>query len=288
VPRQGRISESAEIPNLAGQKPAYLVKQLQAFRAGTRKNDLMAAIAGQLGDDEMRALAAQWSRLPGPAASASGATGSVAAIRSRMSFPAGFPAGFTLYETVAEPGSGQVTRRYANAVAMQAAREGKALGDGAAIVVANHAVELDAAQKPVLDRNGAPVAGKVLSYAGMAVRAGWGQDVPALLRNGDWDYALFGADGARRDGLNEAPCPRLPQADRRRQLRLHAAGAARGRDALKELARPAGRRPRPGSRAVAAPRRRSRCAWPPRRSRRDASPRSRGATPAGPSPARSP
>ena len=200
------ISESAEIPNLAGQKPAYLVKQLQAFRAGTRKNDLMAAIAGQLGDDEMRALAAQWSRLPGPAASASGATGSVAAIRSRMTFPAGFPAGFTLYETISEPGSGQVARRYANAVALQAAREGKPLGDGAAIVVVNHAVELDAAHKPVLDTTGKPVAGKVLSYAGMAVRAGWGQDVPALLRNGDWDYALFAADGTRRDGLNEAPC----------------------------------------------------------------------------------
>lgn len=200
------ISESAEIPNLAGQKPAYLVKQLQAFRAGTRKNDLMAAIAGQLGDDEMRAVAALWSQLPGPAASASGATGSVAAIRSRMTFPAGFPAGFTLYETLAEPGSTQVTRRYANAAAVQAARDRKPLGDGAAIVVVNLAAELDAAQKPVLDRNGAPVAGKVLSYAAMAVRTGWGQDVPALLRNGDWDYALFSADGSRRDGLNQAPC----------------------------------------------------------------------------------
>ena len=200
------ISDSAEIPNLAGQKAAYLVRQLQAFRAGTRKNDLMAAIAGQLGDDEMRSLAALWSALPGPAAAASGATGSVAAIRSRMTFPAGFPAGFTLYETIAEPGSGQVARRYANAAALQAASERKPLGDGATIVVVNHAVELDAAQKPVLDAKGAPVAGKVLSYAAMAVQKGWGDSVPALLRNGDWDYALFGADGTRRDGLNQAPC----------------------------------------------------------------------------------
>lgn len=200
------ISESADIPNLAGQKPAYLMNQLQAFRAGTRKNDLMAAIAGQLGDDEMRALATHWSQLPGAAVAASGAVGSVAAIRSRMMLPADFPAGFTLYETVAEPGRPQVARRYANGVALRAAREGKTLGDGAAIVVVNHAVALDAGQKPMLDSRGAPVAGKVLSYAGMAVRAGWGEEVPALLRNGDWDYALFGADGTRRDALNQAPC----------------------------------------------------------------------------------
>ncbi|MCE9659709.1 MAG: cytochrome P460 family protein [Burkholderiales bacterium] len=198
------ISESAEIPNLAGQKQAYLVKQLQAFRGGTRKNDLMAAIAGQLGDDEMRALALVWSQLPGAAAATSAPAGSIAALRSRMSFPAGFPAGFTLYETVVD--GGQVARRYANAVALRAAREGKPLPDGAAIIVANHPAQLDAARKPVLDAAGQPAAGPVLSYAGMAVRDGWGQDVPVLLRNGDWDYALFAADGSRRDGLNQAAC----------------------------------------------------------------------------------
>ena len=47
---------------------------------------------------------------------------------------------------------------------------------------------------------------KTIRAMDILVRAGWGDTVPALLRNGDWDYALFAADGSRRDGLNQAPC----------------------------------------------------------------------------------
>jgi cytochrome c553 len=200
--REG-ISESGAFPNLAGQKKEYLVRQLQAFRGGQRKNDFMAAIAGQLSDADMETLALFWSQKPG-AGSASASPGTALAIRSRMTFPAGFPTGFTLYETVAD--DGQVVKRYANDVALRAARAGTVLPAGAAIVVANHEAQLDAAQKPVLDGEGRPVAGKLLSYAGMESRAGWGESLPALLRNGDWDYALFSATGGRRDNVNQAPC----------------------------------------------------------------------------------
>ena len=96
--------------------------------------------------------------------------------------------------------------RYANAVALAAAREGKPLPDGATIVVATHAVQLDASGKPSLDSAGQPLAGRVLSFAAMQARAGWGAQVPELLRNGDWDYALFAADQQRRDGTNQALC----------------------------------------------------------------------------------
>lgn len=200
--REG-ISESGAFPNLAGQKKDYLVRQLQAFRAGQRKNDFMSAIAGQLSDADMETLALFWSRKPG-AGSADASPGAALAIRSRMTFPADFPAGFTLYETLAD--DGQVVKRYANDAALRAARAGSALPPGAAIVLANHEAQLDAAQKPIVDGEGRPVAGKLLSYAGMESRAGWGDAVPTLLRNGDWDYALFTATGARRDSVNQAPC----------------------------------------------------------------------------------
>ena len=52
------ISEGADVPNLAGQKPNYLVRQLEAFRSGERKSAVMAAIAAQLADADIRALAA--------------------------------------------------------------------------------------------------------------------------------------------------------------------------------------------------------------------------------------
>ncbi len=196
------ISDSDSIPNLAGQKKDYLVAQLEAFKRGERKNDLMAAIAGQLNPAEMLALAQFWSALP--AAGAGSATPASAPVRPRMEFPAAFPNGFSLYQTVAD--DGQVSKRYANAVALGAAREGKALPAGAVIIVATHAAQLDAAQRPLLGSDGQAVAGKLMSYAGMEARAGWGADVPELLRNGDWGYALFTAERVRRDGANQAPC----------------------------------------------------------------------------------
>src|SRR6476646_4864564 len=49
------ISRNPRVPNLAGQQQAYLAAQLTAFRAGTRHNDSMQAIAGQLSDAEIAA-----------------------------------------------------------------------------------------------------------------------------------------------------------------------------------------------------------------------------------------
>jgi len=51
-------SLSPEWPNLAGQHAAYIERQLQAFKAGERKNDLMAPMAMILSDEDMADLAA--------------------------------------------------------------------------------------------------------------------------------------------------------------------------------------------------------------------------------------
>jgi cytochrome c553 len=187
------ISASASIPNLAGQKANYLVAQLKAFKAGDRKNDLMKAIAGQLGDDDMKGLAQYWSALP--AAPVDGHAAGARVIASRMSFPASFPAGFTLFKT---DGDGDtITERYANAVAVKAARAGQPLPDGSVILAVNHKAATDAAGKRV--------PGEITGYTGQASQAGWGADIPELLRNGNWDYALFSADKTRRE-LNQAQC----------------------------------------------------------------------------------
>ncbi len=41
-------------PKLAGQHPEYLVKQLQEFKSGKRKNAIMAGFAATLSDEDMR------------------------------------------------------------------------------------------------------------------------------------------------------------------------------------------------------------------------------------------
>lgn len=199
--REG-ISETAGFPNLAAQKNDYLVRQLEAFKNGERKNDLMAAVAAQLSAADIRALAQHWSRLPGTARASSTST----AIRSRLVFPADFPKGFVLYERRDDPAAGTAVLRYANAPAHSAARAGQPLRAGAVIIVANHALQLDAARRPLRDAAGVPLVGKATSYAGMAIGAGWGETVPPLLRNGDWDYALFDAERTRRETVNQAPC----------------------------------------------------------------------------------
>jgi cytochrome c553 len=191
------ISINPAIPNLAGQKVAYLEAQLKAFRSKDRKNDLMNSIAGQLSDSDLHQFAAYWASVPAAlAASADGQPAPSAAIHSRMTFPANFPTGFTAYQDVVE--DGVLTRSYVNAVAWKAARAGQRLPDGSIILRVNYKAEKDAAGKEV--------AGAVQSYNGMESRPGWGKDIPTLLRNENWDYALFTADRQPRGELNQAQC----------------------------------------------------------------------------------
>jgi len=48
-------------PNLAGQKEQYIVKQLKAFRDGSRKDPTMSPMAAALSDDDIANLAAYFS-----------------------------------------------------------------------------------------------------------------------------------------------------------------------------------------------------------------------------------
>jgi cytochrome c553 len=50
-------------PNLAGQKEAYLVKQMKAFKDGTRTDPTMNAMAKPLSDDDIANIAAYYSSL---------------------------------------------------------------------------------------------------------------------------------------------------------------------------------------------------------------------------------
>lgn len=53
-------SVNPEWPNLAGQHPQYLSKQLQAFKSGARQNPLMSPMAAPLSDQDIADLAAYY------------------------------------------------------------------------------------------------------------------------------------------------------------------------------------------------------------------------------------
>ena len=182
----GGFGTAPDIPNLAGQKTAYLEAQLGAFKAGERKHELMNAIASQLNDADIENLAAFWNSLPAGAAAVPDLAGGIR--QSRMSFPANFPKDFVMYQEEKDAANNLAKRSYANRLAVDAARAGKPLPQGSAIVVENYAD------------------GAVGSYVAMESRAGWGNDIPELLRNGDWSYALFDGQKIRRDNFNYARC----------------------------------------------------------------------------------
>lgn len=56
-------STTSNIPSLAGQKPAYIVNQLRAFRNGSRKDGMMNNMAKGLSNEEMNNLAAFFTSL---------------------------------------------------------------------------------------------------------------------------------------------------------------------------------------------------------------------------------
>lgn len=55
---KGGVSTNPTYPVLAGQHAQYIVKQLKAFRSGTRKDPIMNGMAAPLSDQDMEDVAA--------------------------------------------------------------------------------------------------------------------------------------------------------------------------------------------------------------------------------------
>lgn len=200
------ISVSDKIPNLAGQKEKYLAGQLQAFKAGKRKNAMMNAVAGQVGKDDIANVAAFFAGQPGAPKGTEKSKPLAKLISKRMQFPANFKSGYTHYTTINFAKRKQVRRYYANNAALKAAKAGKPLPDGSEFLVEVFKAKLDDNKKPVTGSDGFYVADKLAVYTAMEKRAGWGADIPDILRNGDWNYAVFKADKSLKPNVNQATC----------------------------------------------------------------------------------
>ncbi len=199
------ISVSSDIPNLAAQKIDYLVAQLTAFRNGTRGSGIMNAIAGELSDADIANLAAFWNSLPG----ASGAEVSELPPeinKTRVQFPQDYQDSFTWYLTINFPDRKQVRKYFANEVAVQAARAGDPMPDSAMFFVEVYQAKLDAGGEPVVGADGFFVPEMLSFYTAMETQAGWGDAIPDLYRNGDWNYAVFAKDGTLKQDVNQAKC----------------------------------------------------------------------------------
>ena len=199
------VSVADNIPNLAGQRVAYLEAQLRALKSGTRKNPIMGAIAAQLGSDDIVNVAAYFNSLQ-PAYAAEKSAQLPALAKTHVAFPENYKSTFTMYQTVNRSDINQVRYLWANPAALQAAREGKPMPPGAVLVLEQHAAKLDADRKPVSGSDGFYVADRFLAFAVMGSGTGWGDAFPEMLRNGEWNYAVFSPDMKARAGVNQAEC----------------------------------------------------------------------------------
>jgi len=198
------VSVSDSIPNLAAQREAYLAVQLRALKDGTRKSPVMNAIAAQLSADDIANVAAFFASQPGaPAGARSAFLPNLAA--TRVTFPQGYRDTFVRYHTINFPATRQVRHFFANRAALQAAKAGQALPDGSVLFAEVYSAKLDADGKPVVGADGFFVADRLLFYTAMAREAGWGADVPEMLRNENWNYAAFSAEKQPRS-INQAEC----------------------------------------------------------------------------------
>jgi plastocyanin len=112
-----------------------------------------------------------------------------------------------LYTTVDRYDNKQYRELYASSqAAVDAMKAGKPLPDGTVLTLVQYKAQVDAAGAPVKGSNGRFVKGDVIAYTVMEKRAGWGVEYPAEWRNGDWEYAAFGADGKLNEKANYKAC----------------------------------------------------------------------------------
>ncbi|MGZ5036523.1 MAG: cytochrome P460 family protein [Usitatibacter sp.] len=199
------VSVSESIPNLAGQRAGYIVGQLKSLKSGERKSQIMNPIASQLSPDEMSNVAAYFASVMGATPGTKSEFLPNVAL-THISFPEGYERTFRKYVTMNFPDRPEVRYFYANPVALQAAREGKPLPNGAMLFAEVYSPKLDADKKPITGSDGFYVPDQLKGYTAMARGDGWGSAVPDMLRNGDWNYAVFTPAKQHRPGVNQAEC----------------------------------------------------------------------------------
>ena len=199
------VSVSDSVPNLAAQRAVYIETQLKALKDGSRKAPIMNAMAAQLSAEDIANAAAYFSSLPG-ATGGNKAEMLAALQKSGVTFPENYKAAYSKYHTINFPATKQVRYYYGNPVAVKAAKEGKALPDGSVLFAEVYGAKLDDAKNPVKGADGFFEPDQLLFYTAMQRDKDWGKDIPEMLRNENWNYAVFTLDKKHRPGVNQAEC----------------------------------------------------------------------------------
>ncbi len=124
---------------------------------------------------------------------------------NKVAFPADWAKG-TLYATVDRPDTKQYREFYSTPDVVEQVRAGKPIPDGAMLILAAYMAQVDAAGVPLKDANGRFLKGNLVAVNVQQKKKGWGEDIPAAIRNGDWVYQSFTPAGVPNDKANLAAC----------------------------------------------------------------------------------
>jgi plastocyanin len=127
-------------------------------------------------------------------------TGTIAG-PEKIKFPSDYLKG-VLYQTLDRPDNKQYRELYTQAEVVEAVRKGQPIPHGAVITLVQWSVEQDANGVPLKDSNGRFIKKQIIGHTVMEKRAGWGAEYPPEMRNGEWEYAVFTADGRPNEKAN--------------------------------------------------------------------------------------
>ena len=143
--------------------------------------------------------------LAGGVAAVAQAPALVAPGTNKVAFPADWAKG-TMYATVDRPDTKQYREFYTTPDVVEQVRAGKPIPDGAVLTLAAYMAQVDAAGVPLKDANGRFLKGNLVAVNVQQKKKGWGEDIPAAIRNGDWVYQSFTPAGVPNDKANLSAC----------------------------------------------------------------------------------
>ena len=111
-----------------------------------------------------------------------------------LAVPANYKAWNSTILNVQRPDVKQIRDIYVNDVGAKS-KAGGAFGNGTVSVMEIYAAKLGADGAPVKGDDGNMVKEKLVKVFVMGKEAGWGESAPANLKNGDWIYSGYLADG---------------------------------------------------------------------------------------------
>jgi plastocyanin len=113
----------------------------------------------------------------------------------KIQFPTDYLKG-VLYQTLDRHDTKQYRELYAPAEAVEAVRKGRPIPYGTVLTLVQWSVQQDEKGVPIKDASGRFIKKDILGHTVMEKQKGWGADYPSdWPRNGEWEYAVFTADG---------------------------------------------------------------------------------------------